>query len=573
MSNHSGSSTSLSALFLLDSDAFRLPQPDFHQCLLHQKLQLLNCCILREAEAARSQRQSHTSLPHSTMSELTAFTLDDGDGEEMTNEVEVEDVEEGSPSEDEFFDSVEQHESPRLISHPMASTTSEGGLRTIPDVVCLRTNAPMIEPATQIAVPMTEDVAKQQQDLLTRLGVSLESAMLRQQIQSTVLISDMQAFKAANPGSCLVDFIRWYSPKDWIAFDPLQGDQAEANLLEDGKGVWWFEKQGMLSDRMRFGPSKEHIWQHMWETSPPVPASRQKPLFDPVQESEKLFHYLETMSPHEMLHQALSGAISGAFFALETALLPNPIKKLPVVQGAVEELRVCGNRAIVMLDEALAESELAFPAGQKDEQERARSQMQVAFEMALDACWKLVHGVECVEALVSNALAMVQYFPHEDESSEAQRLELINLLLMQSLPAGLRREDSASTAPQEIDRQISLLLQTQSIRRRVASIVLENPALGGPVEREYVLRCVCPRPFLRDYYGDMEGLETDDSDSDAASVFDAVSVISGSAGDGRYPSAPAGMGLEESPLVVNRMYAAFRKNTVRFALALAEAEF
>lgn len=45
--DHNTSSHSLDALFLLDSDAMQLPPPDFRHCLLHQKLQLLNCCILR----------------------------------------------------------------------------------------------------------------------------------------------------------------------------------------------------------------------------------------------------------------------------------------------------------------------------------------------------------------------------------------------------------------------------------------------------------------------------------------------------------------------------------------------
>ena len=40
-------SHSLDTLFLLSSDSIRLPLPDFRQCLLHQKLQLLNWCILR----------------------------------------------------------------------------------------------------------------------------------------------------------------------------------------------------------------------------------------------------------------------------------------------------------------------------------------------------------------------------------------------------------------------------------------------------------------------------------------------------------------------------------------------
>jgi len=35
-------------------------------------------------------------------------------------------------------------------------------------------------------------------------------------MQSACLLSDMEAFKAANPGCVLADFVRWYSPRDWI---------------------------------------------------------------------------------------------------------------------------------------------------------------------------------------------------------------------------------------------------------------------------------------------------------------------------------------------------------------------
>lgn len=33
---------------------------------------------------------------------------------------------------------------------------------------------------------------------------------------SASLLSDMESFKAANPNGKLADFIRWYSPRDWI---------------------------------------------------------------------------------------------------------------------------------------------------------------------------------------------------------------------------------------------------------------------------------------------------------------------------------------------------------------------
>ena len=467
----------------------------------------------------------------------------------VVNDGECENEVDGAPSDDEFFDSIEgENELLPALKHP------EGVLREALGVVCLLTDEPLLEPATQTSVPLTEDVAKEQQDLLTSLGMSLESEKLRQQIQSTALISDMQAFKAANPRCCLADFIRWYSPKDWIPFktpiDPLITD-----LPPEGRGVWWFEQHGMLSERMRFGPGHEHIWQRMWETSAPVPASRQKRSFDPVQESEKVYHYMETMSPHELFHQMLAGAISSSIFALETALPVHVSSQtLPVVHRALQNLCSRGNRAIALLDEALAESQMAFTVAGRSKQQcsgdneqsiaaaHQDQQLQVAFEMALDACWKLVRSFEAVEALVTKALALLHYFPASKEDQSA--LTLVNLLLLPSLS---RRQQA----------EISDLLKQDNLRQLVAALVLANPTLAetgpmaAPVQREYVLRCICPRPFLREYDGD---LLVDEEDVEARDM-------------------QSEQKLEESPLVVCRMYAAFKKSTVRFALVLAESEF
>ena len=34
----------------------------------------------------------------------------------------------------------------------------------------------------------------------------------------------MEAFKAANPGCTLGDFVRWYSPRDWVETEVLDAD-------------------------------------------------------------------------------------------------------------------------------------------------------------------------------------------------------------------------------------------------------------------------------------------------------------------------------------------------------------
>jgi hypothetical protein len=55
----------------------------------------------------------------------------------------------------------------------------------------------------------------------------------------------MQAFKAANPHAVLGDFVRWYSPKDWIEDD---NDPSK----------------GSLSARMSH---PTNIWQELWKVS------------------------------------------------------------------------------------------------------------------------------------------------------------------------------------------------------------------------------------------------------------------------------------------------------------------
>jgi len=83
----------------------------------------------------------------------------------------------------------------------------------------------------------------------------------------------MQAFKAANPGSVLADFVRWYSPRDWIAPDQHQqdgssADDATPSQSADGQQeeqeaeheTYPFVK-GRLSARMR---QEGNLWSTTW---------------------------------------------------------------------------------------------------------------------------------------------------------------------------------------------------------------------------------------------------------------------------------------------------------------------
>ena len=73
----------------------------------------------------------------------------------------------------------------------------------------------------------------------------------------------------------LEDFIRWYSPRDWIE---------EPDKLDE-----WGQPSGHLSPRMLI---PDNPWSSTWASAQPVPAHRQRRLFDDTREAEKVLHYL-----------------------------------------------------------------------------------------------------------------------------------------------------------------------------------------------------------------------------------------------------------------------------------------
>lgn len=134
---------------------------------------------------------------------------------------------------------------------------------------------PLYIPVTQDPVPKTEDELEDDAEML----LNVSDSELRAQLMSASLVSDMESFKAANPMGKLEDFIRWYSPRDWIEQDTDERDP--------------FGRKGHLSDRMMI---PGNTWQTVWNSAKPVPARRQKRLFDDTKEAEKVLHFFESQT-------------------------------------------------------------------------------------------------------------------------------------------------------------------------------------------------------------------------------------------------------------------------------------
>jgi Rab3 GTPase-activating protein catalytic subunit len=118
---------------------------------------------------------------------------------------------------------------------------------------------------------------EQHASVLVNLGSSDDAALLRAKIQSASLLSDMQSFKAANPGCVLEDFVRWYSPRDWV--------ENEEKSIEPETNEEKITKTYGLSNRMKI---PGNVWIEAWTNSKPVPVRRQKRLFDDTKEAENV---------------------------------------------------------------------------------------------------------------------------------------------------------------------------------------------------------------------------------------------------------------------------------------------
>ncbi|KAK3829770.1 MAG: Rab3 GTPase-activating protein catalytic subunit-domain-containing protein [Linnemannia elongata] len=279
---------------------------DLRYNLLHQKLSMLNCCIARQiVRNKETPRDVHPVQKRHKEKVIVEdkSELNDDDDEDVfydpmeTSEVILDPMEmqrrAHSQSLTESFVALKYSSSadsqsgilvndldqmtvnasdpdPREVADPHMS---EGGLRPLKDLKLLETGAPLMIPKLQDPGYMTEDMIQQQEELFETLGSSSDGAKMRAKMQSTQLISDMEAFKAANPGCVLGDFIRWHSPKDWA------------------------EDKRQMSARMA---DAGNYWQELWANSKRIPVGRQTPLFNYNQEAAKVLYYLDSLSGDQL---------------------------------------------------------------------------------------------------------------------------------------------------------------------------------------------------------------------------------------------------------------------------------
>lgn len=246
--------------------------PDLNSCLLHQEIQVVNCCIARK-ERRKAAKESLDSL-------LNQASI--GKSEPRLSEAKFPDSE-----------MYARDNTGDYVLRLGADQSSE-------NLTLLETGEPIYSPTLQEGPIMTAELIKETEELVLRTG-SLGAGCSQ-------LLSDMQAFKAANPGCVLEDFVRWHSPPDW-------SEDCAANSTTVGEGS---SRRGRLSDRMQ---TKEgNLWKELWEAAKPIPAVEQTPIYDEDLAVESIFDALEVIEPSKLFEQLLGVILSVCFVAAESVL-------------------------------------------------------------------------------------------------------------------------------------------------------------------------------------------------------------------------------------------------------------
>nr|CAD2184795.1 unnamed protein product [Meloidogyne enterolobii] len=211
-------------------------KPDLSHCLLHQKLQMIQHCIF-----VKRSRHSDFEFKQASV---------------QSNE-----------DDDEFFDAPDDFSSETPISK---SDVPRGRSALLEPPQFLKNNPKerIYIPLTLNKGPMTEDQLNKHESFL----LELEDSDLRNRAQSDLLFSDMQAFKAANPGAVLEDFLCWHSPRDFV--------------------------DGELSERMKL---PGNLWQENWRMVRPIPASKQNRLFNETKEVEQILQHFSTIKLKDLI--------------------------------------------------------------------------------------------------------------------------------------------------------------------------------------------------------------------------------------------------------------------------------
>lgn len=279
----------------------------------------------------------------------------------------------------------------------------------------------MYSPYLQRQEPLTDDIILERRVMLSEeyfasemennVRVPVQKRLeIAYRLQKPRLLSDMNAFKAANPGAIFQDFVSWYGNPGNPLEDYSSSTAADASLFSAHNGLATGESVAIKLDRateaIHILNETRNFWSSTWDEATALPAVDQKPLFDVFSTVEMALDYLENMHPAILMNQVMAVNLSNSYF-----LLANSAKdatKVDVVKTLLIRLRKQTEEALKWLSDEAANATSAFYNAQAEDDGRSSNFLSI---QAIAACEAVCASLSEAEVITALATSLLQKFP------------------------------------------------------------------------------------------------------------------------------------------------------------------
>ena len=257
----------------------------------------------------------------------------------------------------------------------------------------------MYAPYLQRPEPLTDDLILERRMMLSEEYFASEMVNkdarvpvqkrleIAYRLQKPRLLSDMNAFKAANPGAIFQDFVSWYGNPGNPLDDYSSNIAADSSMFSAHNGLATGESVAIKLDKateaIHILNETRNFWSTTWDEATALPASEQRPLFEVFSTVEMSLDYLENMHPAILMNQVMAVNLSNAYF-----LLANSAKdamKVDVVKKLLSRLRKQTEEALALLAEEAGNATNAFYSAQCDDDGSASNFVSIEAVAACEA--------------------------------------------------------------------------------------------------------------------------------------------------------------------------------------------
>jgi len=442
-------SRALCAAFVHSSE----PEPDLHNCLIAQKLQIFNICVECAIAAESGPMDMDIDITEKPSDEFfDAFDDEDEDGN----------ARQGLDSSFQIDEKIAGRKGVRCPVH---------------GVSLIKTGDQLYAPYLQRTEPMSRDELLQRRAILAEASTSpsgekysiQDRLEVAHRLQKAKLSSDMSSFKAANPAACLEDFTAWYGNPD----NPLdEYSEGKRNALPSPRNKSASlpsnnskENLEKASEAIHALTAMRNFWYETWEKAPSLAASEQEPLFDHDVTANIAMHALETIHPANLLNQILAINLSAAVFVLYSEA--GASRQIPAVRNVLQKLGNVVEAALLDLMDDRCGRLVGAKGDAKDGKSLDDIERYVSVE-TVASCEEACNAIGEAEVIVSRATSLLTKFPG--------RHSLIQDILVTSRHVAL--VDDVGTRADVMETILSLQ------KRQGAS----SESVPTPSMQEYVLR-------------------------------------------------------------------------------------